>query len=266
MKPRVLLSVFLCLTLGVGAWMWLTRSKAPADGEVVEAEQPAGAPAVAPSDPAAADSQAWRDAATVANARIRDLELRLAELEGRVAELEKKKTNRLMDMVDLQPAEPAKRSWGPEQATGAPDTFQAGDLRTAWASRGQDDGPEWLQVKFQQAVTIAKVRVRETYNPGAITRITAVSESGHETTLWEGGEPPSVAPVEMEFTATYSVTSQTVKVYLDTSLVPGWNEIDAVELIGQDGSRQWAISATASSTFASGSNLSFEALGSRRSL
>jgi hypothetical protein len=32
--------------------------------------------------------------------------------------------------------------------------------------------------------------------------------------------------------------------------VPGWNEIDAVELIGRDGSHQWAKQASASSTYA----------------
>jgi hypothetical protein len=41
-----------------------------------------------------------------------------------------------------------------------------------------------------------------------------------------------------------------VKVYLDTARVPGWNEIDAVQIIGRDGSQQWAKHATASSTYA----------------
>jgi len=39
-------------------------------------------------------------------------------------------------------------------------------------------------------------------------------------------------------------------VYLDRRRVPGWNEIDAVELVGRDGSRQWATSAIASSSYA----------------
>lgn len=255
MKPRVVLLAFLCVLLGAGVWMWRVRSKAVATTETVEAETLVDPSSIVPPEPLTArDSSAWRDAVTVANARIHDLEQRLAELEHRVAALEAKRTNRLMDVIDLQlaePTEPEKRAWGPEQATGAPDTFQAGDLRTAWAPRSQDGGPEWLQVGFLRAVTIAKVRVRETYNPGAIIRVTALSEGGGEFTLWEGSEPHSVAPVEMEFTAAVSVTARSVKVYLDTSLVPGWNEIDAVELIGQDGSRQWATSATASSTFAS---------------
>ena len=39
-------------------------------------------------------------------------------------------------------------------------------------------------------------------------------------------------------------------IHLDTTRVPGWNELDAVELVGRDGSRQWATSADASSTYA----------------
>ena len=41
-----------------------------------------------------------------------------------------------------------------------------------------------------------------------------------------------------------------LKIYLDTSAVAGWNEIDAVEIVAKDGSRQWACEATASSSYA----------------
>ena len=39
--------------------------------------------------------------------------------------------------------------------------------------------------------------------------------------------------------------------------VAGWNEIDAVELIGRDGSRQWAKGANASSSYGASRGLSF---------
>ncbi|HTI52276.1 MAG TPA: hypothetical protein VL475_15040, partial [Planctomycetaceae bacterium] len=38
----------------------------------------------------------------------------------------------------------AKRAWGPEQVVGPPDTPQAGDIATAWASQTEDDRLEWL--------------------------------------------------------------------------------------------------------------------------
>jgi hypothetical protein len=140
-------------------------------------------------------------------------------------------------------------SWSPGQAAGAPDTHQAGDIRTAWAAQSPDTGAEWLKLEYEQPMDIAQVRVRETHNPGAVTAITALQQNGAEVTLWQGEEPRSEAPVEMEFNVPGGVVAQTITVHLDTKKVPGWNEIDAVELVGRDGSRQWAKTATASSYY-----------------
>jgi hypothetical protein len=40
-----------------------------------------------------------------------------------------------------------------------------------------------------------------------------------------------------------------IRIYLDTTRVTGWNEIDAVEVVGRDGTRQWATGAQASSFY-----------------
>ena len=81
-------------------------------------------------------------------------------------------------------------------------------------------------------------------------KIAAVLPNGQETVLWEGVEPASQAPVNMSFSVPAGVPANQIKVYLDRRRVPGWNEIDAVELVGRDGSRQWATSAMASSSYA----------------
>ncbi len=185
----------------------------------------------------------------------------LAQLDQRVQQLESARTVRTgtrlgfsgRELVQADPATSAptgKRSWGPEQAAGEPDTMQAGDISTAWAPREQDGGEEWLKLDYETSVDIAEVRVRETHNPGAISKVTAFLANGSEVTLWEGVEPKAAAPVEMSFTVPSSVNAKSVKVYLDTTRVPGWNEIDAVQIIGRDGSQQWAKQATASSTYA----------------
>lgn len=142
------------------------------------------------------------------------------------------------------------RSWGPEQVVGPANTHQAGDISTAWASRRPDEGEEWLHVNYEQLVDIWEVRVRETYNPGAITKVTALLPNGQEVTIWEGTAPAAQAPIETAFTPSTRVQANSVKIYMDTRRVPGWNEIDAVELIGADGTRQWATSVMASSTYA----------------
>lgn len=56
--------------------------------------------------------------------------------------------------------------------------------------------------------------------------------------------------VSSEFPVDGTVRAQSVKVYLDTARVLGWNEIDAVEIVGRDGSRQWATASRASSSYA----------------
>ena len=144
-----------------------------------------------------------------------------------------------------------QRSWGPEQVVGPPNTHAAGDIPTAWAPRSSTgQGEEWLHVSYDRSVEISEINVRETHHPGAISKITAMMPDGREVVVWEGTEPKSEPPVDMSFSVPAGVSANSVKVYLDRTRVPGWNEIDAVELIGKDGSRQWATSAKASSSFA----------------
>jgi hypothetical protein len=142
------------------------------------------------------------------------------------------------------------RSWGPEQAVGPPDTYGAGDIVTAWAPREQDGGAEWLRLDYGTPIAIAEVRVRETYYPGAIARVTAVQSDGSESLIWEGTYHATTPSAETMFDVQGSIETATVILYLDTTRVPGWNEIDAVALVGRDGTIHWATNAVASSTYA----------------
>lgn len=153
--------------------------------------------------------------------------------------------------VEPQPAVniPPKRGWGTEQVVGPPDTVRPGDAPTAWAPLKANSGQEWLAVGFDHTVNVAEVRIRETYNPGAITKVTAVVNN-KEVTLWEGTAEQSSTPRDFVVPVSDAVQTDSVVVHLDTTRVGSWSEIDAVELVGRDGSRQWAKSANASSTFA----------------
>jgi hypothetical protein len=144
-----------------------------------------------------------------------------------------------------------QRNWGPEQVVGPPDTHAAGDIPTAWAPlSSQGDRDEWLQVNYDRAVDISEIRVRETHNPGAIAKLSGVLPDGQEVVIWEGITPPAEAPTDTGFAAPAGLQAQSVKIYLDRTRAPGWNEIDAVELVARDGTRQWASSATASTSYA----------------
>jgi hypothetical protein len=145
-----------------------------------------------------------------------------------------------------------KRNWGHEQAAGAPDTGQPGDIPSAWASKAPDGGEEWLQLDYDRFVDLQQINVVESHNPGAISKVVAMLSNGREATVWEGTMDPSASDelVSSAFPVSEGLRARSVKVYLDTTRVPGWNEIDAVEIVGRDGSKQWASSSRASSSYA----------------
>jgi hypothetical protein len=162
-----------------------------------------------------------------------------------------------------QPSKPSPREpWSAEQATGAPDTSEAEDAPTAWTPLEPDAGREWLRVRFARAIPIAEVRIRESLNPGAVRRVSASLEDGVSSLLWAGDDPTVEAPADFVVKVEREVVARSVLIELDTapktspqtSPKPprrhGWTAIDAVELVGRDGSRQWAAEAEASSTYA----------------
>lgn len=142
-------------------------------------------------------------------------------------------------------------NWSIDQLLGPPNTPIAGDQRTAWTTPAQDGGTEWFIVEFPVAVNVAKVEVVETYNPGAVSRVCSVSMTGRETEIWKGQDPitPVAGMGRSMIVPTKNVRTRRIKVFVSTSLVPGWNEIDAVALHGDDGNIQWATNAWASTSY-----------------
>jgi len=144
------------------------------------------------------------------------------------------------------------RRWGPEQATGEPDTNRAGDIPTAWASLTEDDREEWLVLEYEKAVIPSRIEIHETYNPGAVSRVAVFDEKDNEIEAWKGNDPTppgskrgiSRIPLDVSF------ETKKIKITLDSRSVRGWNEIDAVALVDGEGGIQWAIKAEASTTYA----------------
>ena len=164
---------------------------------------------------------------------------------------------------DLRAAPKAKRPWGPEQATGrldllgpASDVYSLGatlyTLLTAWASLTPDGQDEWLLLEYAEPIVPAAILIHETFNPGAVQRITAFRLDGEEVEVWKGQDPTPVGagrgvseiPVHLQF------KTNRVRLYLASRAVAGWNEIDAVGLREPSGKVHWAASADASSTYA----------------
>jgi F-box/leucine-rich repeat protein 4 len=110
-------------------------------------------------------------------------------------------------------------------------------------------GTVFVEVDFAAAVRPDAVQVYESFNPGAIARVEARAPDGTWVVLWEGVARQAPAPAVFDPPlASWPHPVRTLRLVLDTDRVAGWNEVDAVALVG-DGRRQWASGARASSTY-----------------
>lgn len=159
---------------------------------------------------------------------------------------------RLENRLFPPPTAVAGASWGVEQATGPPNTSGSGDIVTAWASGTPDGQQEWLLLKYAKPVQPSAVVIHETYNPGALIKVSVFDPDGKEVIVWTGVDPTpptsprgvSTIPIKVDF------KTSRVKLYFDSPKFPGWNEIDAVGLQYWWGRTLWAVEAEASSSFA----------------
>lgn len=145
------------------------------------------------------------------------------------------------------------RSWGCEQAAGKPDTEGAGDITTAWASATPDEQDEWLELTYAEEVKPAEIHVVETYNPGALFKVTATAGDGDmEAVLWKGDDPTArdAGRGTSIVKSTAAIKTNKIRIHLASKDVPGWNEIDAVGVLDEAGKMHWPISVTASSNYA----------------
>jgi hypothetical protein len=127
--------------------------------------------------------------------------------------------------------------WSPIKMTGKPDVENYGDNGNAWAPKEADKGLEWVKLTFSKAVNATGVKIRQTYGPGAIIKVELIDDKGKNHTVWEGIDKTKYDPDKIKyFTASFDKTAyktKTVKITLATNSVQGWNEIDAVQLVGE---------------------------------
>jgi len=103
----------------------------------------------------------------------------------------------------------------------------------AWRPGAEDSGPEWIEVSYATPVYPFSIEIHESLNPGAVTGIFVRNPDGALREVWSGKDPNRDCPdiLKVNFPS-LSFATNTIRLELDTSLIPGWNQIDAVKLIG----------------------------------
>ena len=124
--------------------------------------------------------------------------------------------------------------WSADQATGAPDTPECGDIETAWASL-EEDGVDWLEVSYDIPVFPTEVNIYESHTPTQIVKVEIVDSSGSYHEIYSAhpemkGDCPFVLSVQVE---NGDYLAAAVRITVDQSVIDlPWDEIDAVELVG----------------------------------
>ena len=124
--------------------------------------------------------------------------------------------------------------WSAAQATGAPDTPECGDWVTAWAS-SPSDSIEQIELSFATPVVPTQINIHESYNPNQVTMVEVKDLSGRYVQIFA---TVPVQKADCPFVLTVNIPNvdflvNAVRITINQSqLGVGWNEIDAVELVG----------------------------------
>ncbi len=129
--------------------------------------------------------------------------------------------------------------WSAEQAVGRPDSPGCGDYQFSWASAASDS-IDTLIVKFPILVYPLEIIIHESFNSDQVTKVEVQDPErlGYYTVLQKN-------PIRVDRPCPYELIvpvegidflTNTVRITVDQSqLGLGWNEIDAVQLIGRRG-------------------------------
>ncbi len=130
----------------------------------------------------------------------------------------------------------------PYAAIGEPDVEECGESLSAWVIGQEDDGLHWLELEFYDEVFVSNVKIKESWNPGSVSKVELKNKDEY-VTIWEGVDtrrhPPCPGFFEVDYegqegnisTKMSLFKAHTIKITFNTD-VEGWNEIDAVQLIG----------------------------------
>jgi hypothetical protein len=163
-----------------------------------------------------------------------EVRARLRAAAERLREVEEDVDGRLRQWAEQARASTEYESdrWSARQAVGRPDSAAGADQATAWASKDADAPQEWLELDYTLQVRPRTIRVHETYNPGALVKVEGRDADGTWRVLWDGGASARDGAWLAVDVGPGAGATRSIRLTLDSGAVGGWNEIDAVELIG----------------------------------
>jgi len=126
--------------------------------------------------------------------------------------------------------------WSADQVLGAPDSPGCGDYQFAWASAASDS-VDTLILEYPALVYPLEIVVYESFNPDQVVKVEVLDpDTGGFYTVLQKNPNQIDRPCPYELVITVkgiNFKTNAVRITLDQSqLGLGWNEIDAVELIG----------------------------------
>ncbi len=125
--------------------------------------------------------------------------------------------------------------WSALQAVGEPNVEACGDDTLAWASETAV-GEDWLEVTFATPVVPSQLTIVQTFNPSQVVSLVGIAEDGTEYDIWSGqaevvNECPYWMVIDIQNQGLIYINR--VRITIDHSALNlGWNEIDAVQLVG----------------------------------
>lgn len=124
------------------------------------------------------------------------------------------------------------------QLLGKPNKLpQAESGASAWRSAQPDAGEEWIKVGFETPMEIRQVVIAENFGAGCVTMVVAYDNQNKEYTLYKSKPEATKRGAGMHRIWLPQLTSfkvAAIKVVLNTKLVAGWNEIDAIGISSSD--------------------------------
>lgn len=124
--------------------------------------------------------------------------------------------------------------WSASKALGSPDVYPMyGDYIQAWASASADGQREFITLGFANPMRVSNIAAYETLNPGAIDSVLVRDASNGQWTLVWHQTAVAKPAISRLFEVNFPLTAfqvDAVRLSLNSQLVPGWNEIDAVAI------------------------------------